>query len=284
MKYASSGLRLFAAYFPALSSDGAIGSPFRLIFEHRRVLYATSLTDIRARYMGTIIGLLWSVLYPFLFLGIYAVTYSVILRVRLPQYSSLEYVLLIFAGLIPFLGFSEALSATAMAVVGNKNLLKNTLFPIELLPVKAVITSSVTMVVGLIGILATLWSVGNFSVLQPTVILILLVQIVFSIGLGWVLAALTVFFRDIVQIINVAVLLLMLFSPIGYTNDMIPKRMLPIMEINPLYYLIDLYRSVLIDHRFPIETFSLFTAGSVVLFVLGYVLFCRLKPVFAEYV
>jgi lipopolysaccharide transport system permease protein len=257
---------------------------FRLIYDHRRVLYATSFTDIRARYMGTLIGLLWAVLYPFLFLALYAVVYTVILQVRLERYSSIDYVLLIFAGLIPFLGFSEGLSPSAMAVVSNKSLLRNTMFPIELLPVKAVITSSVSMTVGLLGIMAALWSRGHFSLVQFGVVPIFVLQLVFSIGLGWVLAALTVFFRDIAQILNVLVLFLMLFSPIGYTADMIPKAMLPIMQFNPLFYLIELYRSTLIDDVLPWQTLLLFGAGSLLLFAFGHITFMRLKPVFAEYV
>jgi lipopolysaccharide transport system permease protein len=171
-----------------------------------------------------------------------------------------------------------------MAVVGNKNLLRNTMFPIELLPIKAVITSSVSMTVGLLGLLISLWSRGHISVVQLGVIPIFLVQLVFSAGLGWVLAAMTVFFRDIVQILNVLVLFLMLFSPIGYTKDMIPPAMLPIMRVNPLYYLIDLYRSTLIDDVLPWAELTLFGASSFVLFAFGYTLFQRLKPVFAEYV
>jgi lipopolysaccharide transport system permease protein len=256
----------------------------QLLYEYRRVLYATSITDIRARYMGTMFGSVWTVLYPFLFLTLYAFVYVAVLQIRLQQYTPLEYVLLIFAGLIPFIGFAESLGPATTAVVSNKSLLKNTMFPVELLPVKAVFTSSVSMIVGLIGILLVLWGRGHFVLTQLLVPLVFAVQIIFSIGLGWLLAALNVFFRDIAQTIGVIVLFLMLFSPIGYTKDMIPASMLPVMKINPLYYLIDLYRSVLIDGIAPVTTFIWFGAGSLALFFLGYTLFMRLKPVFGEYV
>ena len=140
------------------------------------------------------------------------------------------------------------------------------------------------MTVGLFGLLVALWSRGHFSPVQFGVVLIFALQLVFSIGLGWVLAALTVFFRDIAQILNVLVLFLMLFSPIGYTADMIPKAMLPIMQFNPLFYLIELYRSTLIDNVMPWRTLFLFGASSFVLFAVGHTVFMRLKPVFAEYV
>ena len=259
-------------------------SAFRVLYEHRYMLYATTLNDIRARYTGTFLGLLWAAIYPFLFLSLYALVYTMILKVRLEQYTSFEYVLLIFAGLIPFIGFAEALSLSTVSVVTNKGLLRNTIFPVELLPAKAVLTSSVSMTVGLIGLITILWARGEFSVVQLAVLPVLAMQLLFSIGLGWILAALNVFFRDIGQIMGVIVLFLMLVSPIGYTRDMIPSGMMPLLYPNPLFYLIELYRSILIFGTVPWTFALVFLLLSVGIFVLGYTLFRRLKPVFSEHV
>src|SRR5579864_9499108 len=94
-----------------------------LLWKHRRVLATTSWNDVRGRYRGTAIGLGWSVIYPIAFLGLYSIVYILIYRVRLPNYSSLEYVLMIFSGLIPFLGFSEALSTGVGSVVASRSLI-----------------------------------------------------------------------------------------------------------------------------------------------------------------
>ncbi len=259
-------------------------SSFRALYEHRYMLYATTLNDIRARYTGTIFGLLWMAIYPFLFLSLYAVVYTLILKVKLEQYSSFDYVLVIFAGLIPFIGFSEALALSTVSVVSNKGLLRNTMFPVELLPVKAVLTSSISMLVGLAGLVLILWARGQFSVVQFAVIAIFAMQLIFSIGVAWIVAALNVFFRDLGQIVGVIVLFLMLISPIGYTRDMIPNGMLPLLYPNPLFYLIELYRSVLIFGFVPWTFALVFLFLSIGIFLFGYNLFRRLKPIFSEYV
>ncbi len=101
---------------------------------NRRMLWATSVTDIVVRFKGTVLGLAWTILYPLLFLGLYAVVYTMIFHVRTLEYATYDYLLLIFCGLVPFIGFSEALGTGVMSVSSNKTLIKNTLFPIELVP------------------------------------------------------------------------------------------------------------------------------------------------------
>lgn len=256
----------------------------RLLFRSRRILYATTLVEIRSRYVGTAFGLSWAILYPFLFLGLYASVYALILQVRLKLYTPIEYIIIIFSGLIPFIGFSEVLGISVSSVVSNKHLIKNTMFPIELVPVKSVFASSVSMTVGLIGLLLALWSRGAFHLTQILIVPLLLLQLVFSIGVGWILSSLNVFFRDTAQAIGIFVLFLMIVSPIGYTRDMIPHQLLALAYANPLFYIIELYRQVLIFGVVSPRFWLAFAAIAVGSFWLGYEMFRRLKPVFAEYV
>ena len=259
-------------------------NPLRLFYRLRHILYATTLFEIRSRYVGTVFGLSWAIIYPFLFLGLYGAVYALILQVRLSQYTPVEYIIIVFSGLIPFIGFSEALGISVSSVVANKHLLKNTMFPIELVPVKAVIASSVSMTIGLIGLLAALWSRGEFQLTQIFIVPLLLLQLMFSIGVGWILSAINVFFRDLAQSIGILVLFLMIVSPIGYTRDMIPPQLLLLAYVNPLFYVIELYRQVLIFDVISLRFWAAFIVMSVGTFWIGYVIFRRLKPVFAEYV
>src|SRR5690606_10064864 len=144
-------------------------------------------------------------------------------KVRLGQYQSFDYVLLIFSGLIPFIGFSEALVTGVSSVTENKSLIRNTLFPIELIPIKAVLSSSVTMLFGLAMLMTTLWLRGDFHLTQFMLPILLVLQLIFSMGLIWFLSAVNVFIPDLNQVIAIVVLFLMLVSPIAYTMDMIPK-------------------------------------------------------------
>ena len=114
------------------------------------MLWATTLADIQSRYAGSVLGMFWLVIYPILMLTAYSVVYVFIFQVRLEQITTPQYVMLIFSGLIPFLGFSEGLGNSVISVTSNASLVKNTLYPIELIPVKAVLFSQCTEVVGLI--------------------------------------------------------------------------------------------------------------------------------------
>ncbi|AKJ98020.1 MULTISPECIES: ABC transporter permease [Pseudomonas] len=259
-------------------------NPISIIWRHIHVLWATTLTDIRSRFIGTIFGVAWIFLYPLLFLGLYAVVYTMIYRVRVAEFGTFDYVLLIFCGLVPFLGFSEALGSGVGSVLGNKGLIKNTLFPIDLIPVKTVLASSVTMLVGLVMLLMVLWSRGIVHSTQLAIPLILVLQIIFTVGLIWILSAINVFVPDLSQMVAVLILFLMLVSPIAYTQEMIPKELIPFMYPNPLYYLIMLYRDAAFIGVIKPGLLAIFTVISFSTFFLGGFVFSRLKPLFADYV
>jgi lipopolysaccharide transport system permease protein len=226
----------------------------------------------------------WTLIYPLLFLGLYAAIYLMIFQVRLPNYSTFEYILIVFSGLIPFLGFAESLGTGVGSVQANKNLIKNTMFPIELIPVKAVLSSCVTMTVGLGLLLVVLWLSGTILPSQFLVPVIFILQLVFMIGFIWILSALNIFFQDLAQITGVLILFLMLVSPIAYTKEMIPPALMPLMYPNPLYYMIMLYRGVLVIGEFPMDLFGIYLIISIGTFFLGYYVFSRLMPLFADYV
>lgn len=255
-----------------------------VIWKSRQVLWSTTKNDIHSKFKGTILGSLWAIIYPLLFLGLYAVVYTMIYQIRVADFSNMDYVLLIFCGLVPFLGFSEALGNGVASIMSNKGLIKNTVFPIELIPVKVVFTSSVTMIVGLLMLIISLWSRGIVHETQLLIPLILILQIIFTIGLIWLLSAINVFIPDLGQMISIMILFLMLISPIAYTHDMIPNELLPFMYPNPLYYLIMLYRDAAFMGVIRWDLLMIFSLLSIGAFFLGAFVFMRLKPVFADYV
>ena len=167
------------------------------------MLYQTTINEIKTRHAGSVLGVLWLFLYPLLFLGTYAIVYLYIFKIRFPTLGSNEYIALIFCGLIPFLGFSEGLSYGVGSVVASSNLIKNTLFPIELVPVKAVFVGQATQVVGMGLLLVTLLILGKLSILSPLFIIVWICQLLFSLGLIWILSSLNVYIRDIQNLVAV---------------------------------------------------------------------------------
>lgn len=248
------------------------------------MVLATFMYDLRQRHGASFFGMAWTVLFPIIFLGLYSLVFNLILQVRIPGKSSIEYTLIIFSGLIPFLGFSESLSSGVGSLIDNRSLLKGTIFPVELIAVKSVLVSSVTMLVGLVLLLAILAVRGETCATQLALPLILLVQFFFTVGIIWVLSILNVFFRDIANLVSPLLLFLMLVSPIGYTDDMIPSKMMPIMAVNPLYYMISIYRDLIHFGHIPGLKLAAFGSVSLVLFIGAFHFFQRLKPVAVDHV
>lgn len=261
----------------------ALMRPVNLLLAHRQMLAATCWNDLRARFAGSVLGLAWLILYPCLLLGTYAVVYLFIFKVRFPGLGSAEYVMLIFCGLIPFMGFSEALATGVSSVTSNASLIKNTLFPIDLIPVKAVLTSQATQLVGLAGLLLVLALSGKLTVFALLCIPIWCAQILFTVGLIWVLSSLNVFARDLQSVVAVLTMVLMMVSPIAYTEEMIPDALQPFLRLNPLYYLIVAYQNVLMRGQLP-PAHVLATLGVLALssFFLGSLFFARMKRVFVD--
>lgn len=257
--------------------------PLRLFWSRRTLLVQTTRNDIRAKYAGSALGLLWLVIYPLLFLGVYAVIYITIFKVRFNLFNTNEYVALIFCGLIPFLGFSEALGAGVSSVNSSTNMIKNTLFPVELIPVKTVLTTQATQVVGTLMLLIAVVFLGKVSVFILFLPVIWLLQILLTIGLIWILSSLAVLIRDLQTIIPVVILFLMMVSPIAYTADMVPAEVRPFLALNPLYYLIIAYQDVLMLGKLP-EWNVLLILGvmAFAFFWIGFWFFRRLKSVFAD--
>ncbi|QLC73629.1 ABC transporter permease [Pseudomonas sp. LPB0260] len=254
------------------------------LLKHRHILYATVVHGLRKRTSGNVLGALWMLLYPLLFLSMYGLVFVQILQVRIPGLDTIGYILVVFSGLVPFLAFSEAFGTGTISIVANRDLLMNTLFPIELVVAREVLIGHATMGMGML----LLWgAVLHFHGAQWThllVPLIYLLQIIMVIGLVWITATLTVFFRDLQQAIPILVLFLMMVSPIGYTADMVPEGLKALLLFNPLAWLMELYRACLVRGEAPLEQLGLFALFACVLFTVGGALILRLKPLFADHV
>lgn len=257
--------------------------PALLLWRKRGVLLATVRNDVRCRYAGGALGLLWVALYPLLLLGAYAAVFLYVYNVRFHLLGSGEYVAVIFCGLVPFLAFSEALSGGTVSVTGNANLVKNTMFPIELVPVKAVLLGQPMQIVGTILLVTAAAAMGKVTVCIVLLPVIWALQLMLTVGVVWILSALNVYLRDLQNIVALLVLVLMMISPIGYPAEAVPEGLRPLLAANPLYYMIICYQDVVVRGRWPaVGAMAALACMSVASFYLGYWFFTRLKRVFAD--
>lgn len=260
-------------------------SPIRMLCRHQAVLVSVVSAELRKKYAGSVLGWAWLAAYPVLFLAIYAGVYLLIFKVRIPEFSSRQYVLVVFSGLVPYLGFCDALQQGSQSLVRHSHLLKNTVFPIELIPVKTVLCSQVTFVVMLAVLFGFIMATGPVDGGLWLVPVLIVLQFLLVQGFVWMLAALTVIIKDVPHVLNLLLLAALFISPIAFMPSMVPAAFRFLLYGNPLYYLISLYRASFFPGiPFFVSDLLILTAMSASFFLAGFVFFRRFQEVLAEYV
>ena len=256
----------------------------RIMYRYRRMLAAMTRVEMAKRHAGSILGMSWVVLQPALLLSVYVFVYMVVLRTRFEGFSRFDYVLYVFCGLVPYLGFMESLTTGALSIKQNIHLVKNVMLPIELIPVRSVIVgmTSQFVAIGLVILMAA--ADGSLSWRVPLLVPIVLLQVMWLAGLTWILSGIAVALPDITYFINLFVFLLMFLSPIGYKPDMVPPGFAWVIRLNPIYYLTEMYRDSMLRQQGPTLTVaSVYVAMCLVTFALGSAFFERFKSVLTDY-
>lgn len=256
-----------------------------LIYRHWNMLVRATLGDLKTRYAGSVLGVGWIILTPFILLAIYALIYLVIFQVRVPGLTPVKYVLLIFSGLVPFLMTNEAITSAVNSIIANRAILANTIFPVDLLPVKSVLSSQITMLVGIsctVAVLILTKDISWFALLTPV---IWVFHILAILGLAWMLALANLALRDIGNVISLMMMVIMVMTPIAYTREMVPENLRLLLLLNPLAYFVLAYQDILVLGRFPeMSTIAFIIVFSIGSFVAGGWLFHRMKKVMLEYI
>lgn len=266
------------------------------LFGYRVLIQTLVARELKARYRGSVLGFFWSFANPLLLLLVYTFVFSVVLPARFEGIDD-NYALFLFCGLLPWTWFSAALTESSNALLANGNLIKKVLFPAEVLPVVAVLANMVHFFLALpilVGALALFSSaeVGVTDVLWFPVVVA--VQFVLTLGLGLLLAALTVHFRDVKDLLANVLTLWFFATPILYPWTVVAERGpsiggLPpagkvLMDLNPFAHIAISYQEILFfDGPFGHWKWLLALAfAGVVLFLAAYGLFDRLRDSFAE--
>lgn len=263
---------------------GPAGAILGMAWRSRSILAAVTRVELEKRHSGSALGRAWLILHPMLLLSIYLFVYAVVFRMQLPGYQGLGYAAFVFCGLIPFIGLSESLSAGTLCIKQNMHLVKNVMLPIELVPIRTVLASLATQVVGM-GVLAALLAVtGLWSVKLLLLPLVFALQVLLLIGLVFVLASLAVALTDVSYFVNLAIMLLMFVSPIGFTREMVPGPFAILIDLNPVSYMIEAYRYVLLaDYPLVWGGNLAYAMMALGVFALGALFFQRFKGVLVDY-
>jgi lipopolysaccharide transport system permease protein len=256
--------------------------------EHWQIVRQMAKRDMIERYRGSLLGFTWSLFNPLLMLVVYTFVFSVVFRARWPgsDGSSIEYAINAFAGLIVFTIFSESVSRAPTLVVGNANLVKKVVFPLEVLPWVTLASSLFHALVSYLVLLGFVLAVHRG--LHPTIVLfpLVIVPVVFlSLGLSWFLASMGVFFRDATHTVGLLVAVLMFLSPIFYPVSAVPHELRWFFDLNPLARAIDDGRMVAIQGTLPqLGPWLVLVLASSLVAWAGLWWFVRTKHAFADVV
>ena len=258
-------------------AHGLAAPPKRLA----RLLRIQLRQELQLRYVGSVAGVYWSVINPLVQVAIYVILVSFILKAQISATSGgkFDYAIFVLAGMCPWLAIQDGLNNSASSLTRHASIVKNVVFPLELLPTTAVVASLAPLLVSLLtlGFLLGISgrSVGPSLVTLP---LLMVVQLLFTLGFALLLSVATAFLRDLQFILPVAFQVVLLITPILYLAADVPHPIAEIMKINPLTYIVEGYREVFYDSGWPSALGLLYTTVfSLVLVGIGLSVFRRLK-------
>ncbi len=246
--------------------------------------------DLDARYKGSVLGNLWSIVNPLSQLLIYTYVFSVVLKVKLtlkglPANENVSFGLWLFAGLLPWIAFSTGLNQSASSVIGQPNLVKKVVFPLSLLPLVPIFSAFIESSFGLIMLIFFVaLSSGTLHTTLALLPLVWIPQLLLTAGLGYLAAGLTVFLRDIPQTLNVILNIWFYATPIVYPATSIPESWRNwILWLNPLAAIAEVYRDfVLIGEVKHWGELGVAFTISIIVFFVGFLVYRKLRPAFAD--
>ena len=257
----------------------------KLFTEHRGLIHSMVQRELTNRYKGSFFGIGWAIIAPALMIVIFTIIFSGIFGARFGNKGGhLSFAVSLFCGLLPWNAFSEGVQRATNSMIENLNLVKRVVFPIEALPVNVALAAIVQQLIGTVVLLIAhlvLERQLHLTVLWLPVLLIL--QLILTCGLGWLMASLGVFIRDMPQINQLILMAWMYLTPIFFPESNIPAGYQWMINWNPMAPLIRSYRRILLDGEAPDwRGLSLTLSFALACFVVGYWWFHRTKKAFAD--
>lgn len=273
---------------PHAAQPASVAALSRSLWRNRSLIAQMTKREVVGRYKGSAMGLAWSFFNPVFMLVVYTFVFSEIFKSRWGglggEESKTQFALVLFVGMIVLNLFSEVLNRAPSLILSNVNYVKKVVFPIEILPVIAMGAALFHTLISLVVLLAAFVLFNGY--LHWTVLfipLILLPLVVLTVGLAWILASLGVFLRDIGQTIVIITTVLMFLSPVFYPVSAVPAVFRPFIMANPLTFIIEEAREVIIWGHLPNWLgLSGYALAALIVAFAGYAWFQKTRKGFAD--
>jgi len=252
---------------------------FKELYQYRELLKSNVKKEIRGKYKGSFLGIIWSFVNPLLTVLVYAIIFPYILRQDQPNY-----LIFLIVAIIPWNFFTIVLNQGTTTVLANGNIIKKVYFPREILPISVVLSGLVNFLISCIIIL--LFTIlGGLGISYTLIYLpfVVLIQFILSLGFVFILSAINVYIRDVEYIVNFVLTLAFYATPILYDASLIPAKLGWLLNLNPMKHLIDAYRAIFYYQQSPnLQVLFFLFLISFGILILGYLIFKRLERGFAE--
>lgn len=255
----------------------------KTVYDTRDLIWAWTGRNIRARYQQSVLGWFWAVLQPAASVLIFSVIFTWIIPV---DTAGTPYIIFSYVAVVPWTLLASSLTDMTTSIVYNMDLVFKIYFPREALPVAAMLARLMDFMVAsiLIAVLMIVYRIPVNSAALLYLPLILSIQLILITGLGLMLAAMNVFYRDVQSVIGLGIQLWFYASPILYPVDLVPEWLQPIYHLNPMTGILEAYRDVLLHGRSPDTSLLTATFISLLLFCGGYWFFKKVEFQFADIV
>ncbi|MBI2686022.1 MAG: ABC transporter permease [Acidobacteria bacterium] len=259
--------------------------PWAVLWRNRSLIAAMVERDLQGRYKGSFGDRFWTLAQPLLLMLAYWFVFGVVLQTRFNDSKNPTiYVLFFLCGMLPWLAFSEAMGRAPSVILEHRNFVKKLVFPVEILPVNLVfsgmVSSALALVVYLFFLMATRERIPPEAMWLPVLVV---PQIVLTLGLCWAWAAVGLFARDLGQVNGFLLTLLFFLTPICYPTEKLPPAAVTILQKSPIFKLVGEYRLLFISETTPdwavLGQLSIMALGA---FYLGYGVFRKLRPSFPD--
>jgi lipopolysaccharide transport system permease protein len=254
--------------------------------KNRRITWELAKREHADRYAGQAFGVVWAIVHPLFLIGLYVFVFKFVFKQNFGGTDELpfDYTVYLLSGLVCWLSSQDALIRSCSAIVSKSDLVRQVVFPLEILPVKVVLSSLFTLAVSIaviVGYVAITF--GRIPLVYLMLPLLVALQALFLTGIGFVLAVTGVFMRDIKDFIQVFATAGVYLMPVVYLPNMVPPLFKPFLYLNPFSYLVWCFQDVLFFGRIehPVAWVVCLVGGSMVL-LWGYRLFDRLRPAFGS--
>ena len=244
------------------------------IYFYRHTLWKMTVSQLKAKYAGSILGIFWAVINPLLIMSAITFVFTIIFKTEIKNFA-----FFVLSGIFPWMFFSNALSEATSSILNQQNILRQFNLPRELLPLSSTLSNFLNFLIGWLIIYPLfLFFNPKIILLLPLLIIVLLLNLFFVSGSGLILSVLNVFFRDISQLLGVLLMLWFWITPVFYSVDMVPTRFRWVCSLNPMTPYVIYYREIIFRGNVPSP--SIFIAVFLWAFVsltLGLLVFSRFE-------